>query len=102
MPDEFVCPISCEIMREPVTTVAGNTYEKEHIMAWFRTHQTDPLTNARMSSKRLVPNNSLRSQIQTWLQVNPTQTKRLIDSGEIDSDDIDSSDDSDDSDSDSD
>jgi hypothetical protein len=47
-PDEFVCPISCEIMEEPVTTLAGNTYEKASIMAWFRTHQTDPLTNARL------------------------------------------------------
>ena len=55
-------------MEEPVTTLAGNTYEKVSIMAWFRTHQTDPLTNARLSTKRLVPNNSLRSQIQAWMQ----------------------------------
>jgi tetratricopeptide (TPR) repeat protein len=71
-PDEFLCPISCEIMEEPVTTLAGNTYEKTHIMAWFRTHQTDPLTNTKLSSKRLVPNNSLRSQIHAWTQANPS------------------------------
>jgi hypothetical protein len=66
-PDEFLCPISCDIMEEPVATLlAGNTYEKTHIMAWFRTHQTDPLTNTKLSSKRLVPNNSLRSQIHAW------------------------------------
>ena len=57
-----------EIMEEPVTTLAGNTYEKVSIMAWFRTHGTDPLTNARLTTKRLVPNNSLRSQIQAWVQ----------------------------------
>jgi hypothetical protein len=72
-PDEFLCPISCEIMEEPVTTLAGNTYENTHIMAWFRTHQTDPLTNTKLSSKRLVPNNSLRSQIQAWTQANPRE-----------------------------
>jgi len=55
-------------MEEPVTTLAGNTYEKVSIMAWFRTHGTDPLTNARLTTKRLVPNNSLRSQIQAWMQ----------------------------------
>jgi hypothetical protein len=71
-PDEFLCPISCDIMEEPVTTLAGNTYEKTHIMAWFRTHQTDPLTNTKLSSKRLVPNNSLRSQIHAWTQANPS------------------------------
>jgi hypothetical protein len=59
-------------MEEPVTTLAGNTYEKTHIMAWFRTHQTDPLTNTKLSSKRLVPNNSLRSQIHAWTQANPS------------------------------
>ena len=71
-PEEFLCPISCELMEDPATTLAGNTYEKTHIMAWFRTHQTDPLTNAKLSSKRLVPNNLLRSQIHAWIQAHPS------------------------------
>ena len=70
-PAEFLCPISCELMEDPVTTLAGNTYEKVHIMAWFRTHQTDPLTNAKLSSKRVVPNNLLRSQIHAWMEEHP-------------------------------
>jgi hypothetical protein len=69
-PDDFLCPISCEIMGEPVTTIAGNTYEKQSITAWFRAHQTDPLTNTKLTSKRLVPNNSLRRQIHAWLEAN--------------------------------
>jgi hypothetical protein len=67
-PEDFLCPISCELMGDPVTTLAGNTYEKVHIMAWFRTHKTDPLTNSKLSSTRLVPNNILRSQISAWME----------------------------------
>lgn len=65
-PNYMLCPISSELMDDPVSTLVGNTYDKVHILAWFRTHKTDPLTNATLDSKRLVPNNSLRSQIQEW------------------------------------
>jgi hypothetical protein len=66
MPYEFMCPISCEIMEDPVTTLAGNTYEKAQIVQWLHTNQTDPLTNMQLVSKRLVSNNALRSLIQAW------------------------------------
>jgi hypothetical protein len=62
----MLCPLSLELMHDPVTTLAGNTYEREEIARWFRTKQTDPLTGERLGSKRLVPNTLMRSQISTW------------------------------------
>ena len=45
VPHEFVCPITQEIMDDPVVVVAsGQTYERREITTWFRTHTSDPCT----------------------------------------------------------
>lgn len=59
-PEDFLCPITLEPMKDPVCTVAGNTYDRVNISAWFRTHNTDPVSGTKMNSKKLVPNNLLR------------------------------------------
>jgi hypothetical protein len=45
---------------------AGTTYERRHITSWLHTHCTDPLTNERLNSKKLVPNLALRSAAAEW------------------------------------
>ena len=35
VPSHLLCPISCEIMTEPVTIESGRTYEKTYIMNYF-------------------------------------------------------------------
>ena len=63
----FECPITLEIMTDPVTLVAsGQSYERHALEAWLRNHGTDPLTGASISSKALVPNVALRRQILEW------------------------------------
>ena len=37
MPDEYLCPITTEIMTDPVTTLDGFTYERAAIAEWLRT-----------------------------------------------------------------
>jgi len=46
VPDDFVCPITAEIMTDPVSTLNGFTYEREAITEWLRTNlkDTSPLT----------------------------------------------------------
>ena len=68
---DLVCPISSEIMVDPVVTATGSTYEREHITCWLRTHSTDPLTNEQLRSKQLVPNLALRSLAATWIEQHP-------------------------------
>jgi len=67
VPSHFLCPISYEVMRDPVVVVgSGNTYNRDMIERHFQTNHTDPLTNIqlrRASDRRLVQNNTLRSQI---------------------------------------
>jgi hypothetical protein len=50
-------------MRDPVVAADGNTYEREAIEAWLRTHDTSPMTNQQLPHKALVPNLALRSSI---------------------------------------
>ena len=50
-PEEFLCPITQMIMRDPVTTICGHTFERESIVTWFRAHATCPYDNVRVESK---------------------------------------------------
>lgn len=44
--DDFFCPISCELLKDPVLTSNGQTYERSVIEEWFKQgHNTDPKTN---------------------------------------------------------
>ena len=67
IPDSFLCPITSELMADPVTTADGFTYEREAINEWFNSgHNTSPLTGATLPDKRLTPVNVLKSIIQEW------------------------------------
>eukprot|EP00049_Salpingoeca_infusionum_P025418 m.19187 g.19187 ORF g.19187 m.19187 type:complete len:506 (+) comp7990_c0_seq2:215-1732(+) len=59
-PSDFCCPITGCLMRKPVTTVDGETYEKAAIRQWLRRNSTSPLTNLELASKDLVPNKVLK------------------------------------------
>jgi hypothetical protein len=39
------CKIIEELMRDPVCTADGQTYEREAIEEWFKGHDTSPATN---------------------------------------------------------
>jgi len=64
VPPSFRCPISQEVMREPVVTADGQTYERCNIEEWFRRgYVTSPLTNLSLPSKELVPNLALQQAV---------------------------------------
>eukprot|EP01049_Picozoa_sp_SAG25_P005024 SAG25_NODE_331_length_9668_cov_3.863518_12_plen_108_part_00 len=70
-PLDFRCSLSLCLMKDPWTTQVGSTYEKEMIMAWLKSNQTDPQANQTLRSKKLVPNHSLRSLINQWRTEHP-------------------------------
>ena len=61
--EEYLCPITQVLMTDPVISCDGHTYEKMAIENWLRNHNTSPMTNARLQTKQLFPNHSLRSMI---------------------------------------
>ena len=60
MPREYSCPISQEPMIDPVATADGFSYERANIERWLRDNKTSPKTGKQLSSKRLVPNTTLK------------------------------------------
>ena len=61
IPPDFICPITQEVMRDPVIALDGHSYERNAIERWFGTGRlTSPLTNAQMGSSYLTQNHTLR------------------------------------------
>jgi hypothetical protein len=55
------CPITMEIMMDPVIAADGHSYERAAIERWFLTHRTSPMTGAVLTSRVVVPNHRLRT-----------------------------------------
>ena len=60
----FYCPISHEVMVDPVNAPDGRTYERQAIEAWLNVNPISPFTRAPMFISSLVTNYSLRSDIE--------------------------------------
>ncbi|XP_069926927.1 WD repeat, SAM and U-box domain-containing protein 1 isoform X2 [Oryctolagus cuniculus] len=69
IPDEFICPITRELMKEPVIASDGYSYEKEAMENWIsKKKRTSPMTNLVLSSVVLTPNRTLKMAINRWLE----------------------------------
>jgi len=71
IPDDYRCPITRQIMVDPVSTSDGQTYEREAIEEWLRTKNTSPATGAKLTNKNLTPNIRLKSIISEFIDKNP-------------------------------
>lgn len=68
IPSEFLCPITHEIMLEPVICSDGFTYEKRAITEWFLSGKyTSPMTNETLVNTEYKLNNDLRNEIHSFL-----------------------------------
>ena len=56
------CPISHEIMVDPVVAADGHTYEREALARWLSEKNSSPLTGQPMGT-RMVPNHAVKSMI---------------------------------------
>ena len=52
-------------MTDPVMAMDGFTYEKSTITAWFKKHETSPLTGLKID-KTLIPNNPIKNLINNY------------------------------------
>lgn len=63
--DEFVCPITQDVMRDPVVAADGFTYERDAVMTAFRNKRfVSPMTNKLLENETLIPNHTLRQIMQ--------------------------------------
>ncbi|PIA63728.1 hypothetical protein AQUCO_00201222v1 [Aquilegia coerulea] len=71
IPNHFRCPISLDLMKDPVTLSTGITYDRDSIEKWVEAgNQTCPVTNQALTSVEQIPNHTIRRMIQDWCVVN--------------------------------
>ena len=68
MPNDFKCPISQKIMKNPVIAADGHTYERVSIETWLTSNDTSPKTGDVLPHLAVIPNDGLKSIINTWLE----------------------------------
>ncbi|KAF6726691.1 WD repeat, SAM and U-box domain-containing protein 1 [Oryzias melastigma] len=67
VPDHFLCPITRELMKDPVIAADGFSYERESIESWIQgKNKTSPMTNLPLQTTLLTPNRSLKMAITHW------------------------------------
>jgi hypothetical protein len=62
-PESFYCPITGEVMEEPVIDNDGISYEKKAIITWLQKSQVSPMTRNPLKITDLKPNRALKGSI---------------------------------------
>ena len=71
-PDWLLCPITQELMRDPVITTDGHAYERTAITTWLQKHNTSPATGLVLEHHTpgtlpvLYPVHALRGLVREW------------------------------------
>lgn len=71
IPSHFRCPLSLEVMSDPVIIASGQSYEKAAIQKWLdHGLGTCPKTGHKLSHKNLTPNHTVKALITSWCYEN--------------------------------
>lgn len=68
IPPYFICPISLQIMKDPVIVCSGVSYDRASIDRWLSAyhHHSCPVTNQPLPDRTLTPNTTLLNLINSW------------------------------------
>eukprot|EP00927_Polykrikos_kofoidii_P056390 TRINITY_DN50511_c0_g1_i1.p1 TRINITY_DN50511_c0_g1~~TRINITY_DN50511_c0_g1_i1.p1 ORF type:complete len:637 (+),score=88.69 TRINITY_DN50511_c0_g1_i1:298-2208(+) len=65
----FLCPITHDVMTDPVVSADGYTYERIAIARWFETSRKSPVTGQSLPHTDLAPNHSVRTLLRTLIDM---------------------------------
>lgn len=66
---QYLCPLTKEVMREPMTDFEGSSYERDAILKYLETHSTSPVTGNPLCPLHLTANSGLKERIQYTLKL---------------------------------
>ncbi|XP_040255303.1 U-box domain-containing protein 7 isoform X2 [Aegilops tauschii subsp. strangulata] len=70
-PEELRCPISLQLMYDPVVIASGQTYERACIEKWFNSGNTTcPKTRKELPQLSVTPNYCIKGLITSWCEQN--------------------------------
>ncbi len=67
LPDVFHCPITMDIMRDPVVASDGHTYERLSLSELIRRQKSSPMTREVLDPRVVIPNIALRKRIRSYI-----------------------------------
>ncbi|KAL2317387.1 hypothetical protein Fmac_031263 [Flemingia macrophylla] len=71
VPADFCCPLSLELMTDPVIVASGQTYERAFIKNWIDLGLTVcPKTRQTLVHTTLIPNYTVKALIANWCELN--------------------------------
>ncbi|XP_022893697.1 U-box domain-containing protein 4-like isoform X2 [Olea europaea var. sylvestris] len=71
IPADFCCPLSLELMTDPVIVASGQTYERAFIRNWIDLGLTVcPKTRQTLAHTNLIPNYTVKALIANWCELN--------------------------------
>lgn len=71
IPPYFCCPLSAELMLDPVIVASGQTYERSSIQKWLDHGLTIcPKTRQMLTHTNLIPNYTVKAMIASWCEEN--------------------------------
>ena len=78
IPDQFICPLTLDVMEDPLITREGKNFERQAIVEWLNQgNNTCPLTRQPLSLSKLIPNTTLRMKIVAWKKDNGMQVQYI-------------------------
>lgn len=81
IPKSFYCPLTMEVMIDPVIDYEGHSYERISIESWLKSHNTSPVTRNPLKPHHLAPNLALKAIIcevmgEHWLREITAERRR--------------------------
>ena len=82
IPEEFICPLTLSLMKDPVASRYGHSFDREAIMAWMDAEKNGrfvcPMTRQELYPSMLVTNTNLKKRIQSWLLEQSDEVKQEL------------------------
>lgn len=83
IPSDFLCPLSLELMMDPVIVGSGCTYERVFIQKWIGIGLTVfPKTRKTLAQMEFIPNYTLKALISQWLESKNIKLSHPMESSE--------------------
>ena len=83
IPIEFLCPISLDIMKDPLIMPDGQTYDRDSIYTALKHSPFSPITKQRLNFKDAVPNYAIKSMIEKFLNHGKIENSQNIDRNKV-------------------
>jgi len=65
-PCNYICPLTLQLMNEPMNDGCGHCFDRDAIVAWLEYHEMCPISRKPITRRDLRPSRALRRRIRHW------------------------------------